>query len=146
MSSFTSRALSLVALLATFQAGCARSTSATPEEPAPKPDAQVTADEIARGPNATIEQVLMGRFPGVLVSRTTDGGISVRIRGTTSFLGSNEPLYVLDGVPMPAGVNGVLSGLSPYDIETIEVLKDAVSMTMYGIRGANGVIVITTKR
>ncbi len=146
MSSLASRALPFVALLAAIPTGCAHSGGSTPEPTPPAPSSAVTAEEIARGPNATIEQVLMGRFPGVLVSRTGDGGMSVRIRGSSSFLGSNEPLYVIDGVPMQAGVNGLLSGLSPYDVETIEVLKDAVSTTMYGMRGANGVIVITTKR
>ena len=88
----------------------------------------------------------MSRFPGVVVTRTPDGGLAVRIRGTTSIHGSNEPLYVIDGVPIRPGPGGALAGINPYDIESIEVLKDPASTTMYGVRGANGVIVITTKR
>ncbi len=87
----------------------------------------------------------MSRFPGVVVERTADG-ISIRIRGTTSIHGSNEPLYVIDGIPIFPGPGGALAGINPYDIETIEVLKDAAATTMYGMRGANGVIVINMKK
>lgn len=86
------------------------------------------------------------RFSGVDVTTTADGSISVRIRGAASFVGSNEPLYVVDGIPLAATVGGALRGLSPYDVESIQVLKDPASLTMYGSRGSNGVIVITTKR
>jgi len=88
----------------------------------------------------------MGRFPGVDVRRTADGGIAVRIRGATSIRGSNEPLYVVDGIPIQPGPNGSLTGINPHDIATIQVLKDPAETAMYGMRGANGVIVITTKR
>ena len=93
-----------------------------------------------------IEQVLMDRFPGVMVARTPDGGISVRIRGVSSFFGSNEPLYVIDGVPMQSGSDRILTGINPHDIASIEVVKDPVGTAIYGVRGANGVIVIKTKR
>lgn len=105
----------------------------------------VTSEEIRRAPRESIEELLEGRVSGVSVFRTADG-IAVRIRGFTSNLASNEPLYVLDGIPIHVGPGGVLNGLSPYDIESIKVLKDPVDTAMYGIRGANGVIVITTKR
>ena len=88
----------------------------------------------------------MDRFPGVQVTRTSDGGISVRIRGFTSLHGSNEPLYVIDGVPLEAVPGGALKGINPHDIESIQVLKDPSETTVYGVRGANGVIVIRTKR
>jgi TonB-dependent SusC/RagA subfamily outer membrane receptor len=87
----------------------------------------------------------MGRFPGVTVMRTSDGGIAVRIRGTTSFMSGNEPLYVLDGIPIQAGPGGSLTGINPHDIASIEVLKNPAETAMYGMRGANGVIVIKTK-
>lgn len=87
----------------------------------------------------------MSRFPGVSITRAPDGSLAVRIRGTTSLYGSNEPLYVIDGVPVRPGPGGSLSGINPYDIESIEVLKDATATAMYGVRGANGVIVIKTK-
>ncbi len=105
----------------------------------------VTADEIRRRSGESIEQILEGRVSGVSVFRTADG-ISVRIHGFTSFMGNNEPLYVLDGIPIAAGPGGALRGISPYDIESIVVLKNPVDTALYGVRGANGVIVITTIR
>src|SRR5207237_9568194 len=101
---------------------------------------------IDRHPGQPIEQVLMGRFPGVTVPRAPDGAVSVRIRGTTSIRGSNEPLYVIDGVEIEPGPGGSLTGINPHDIATIEVVKDPAGEAMYGVRGANGVIVIDTKR
>ncbi len=145
---FSLRAL----LLAGFLSGCAHAGGTgqgdvedAPEQSRP-PRRTVTAEDIERAPGRPIEELLMIRFPGVVVTRTPDGSIAVRIRGTTSIRGSNEPLYVIDGVPMPPGPGGGLTGINPYDIESIEVLKDPASTTMYGVRGANGVVVITTKR
>jgi TonB-dependent SusC/RagA subfamily outer membrane receptor len=106
----------------------------------------VTAEDLDRQPGQPIEQVLMGRFPGVTVTRAPDGGISVRIRGTTSIRGNNEPLYVIDGVAIQPGPGGSLSGINPHDIASIEVLKDPAETAVYGLRGANGVIIIRTKR
>ena len=74
-----------------------------------------------------------------------DGALSVRIRGTNSMQSSNEPLYIVDGTPVQPGPNGGLSGIAPNDIASIQVLKDAAATTMYGVRGANGVIIIKTK-
>jgi TonB-dependent SusC/RagA subfamily outer membrane receptor len=91
------------------------------------------------------EELLAGRFPGVEVYRV-QGGIGVRIRGGTSVNGSNEPLYVVDGMTIEPGPGGALVGINPADIEKIEVLKDAGSTAQWGVRGANGVIVIKTKR
>ena len=88
----------------------------------------------------------MGRFPGVTVTRAPDGSVSVRIRGTTSINGSNEPLYVIDGVEIQPGSGGSLVGINPNDIATIEVVKDPAGEALYGVRGANGIIVIKTKR
>jgi TonB-dependent SusC/RagA subfamily outer membrane receptor len=93
-----------------------------------------------------VAELLEGRFPGVDVIRTSDGGFSVRIRGRGSFLGDGEPLYVIDGlaVEVPAGYG--MTWLNPADISRIDVLKDGASTALYGSRGGNGVIVITTKR
>ena len=110
------------------------------------PHSVVTAEDIERVAVRPIEQVLMDRFPGVMVARTPDGGISVRIRGVSSFFGSNEPLYVIDGVPMQSGSDRILTGINPHDIASIEVVKDPVGTAIYGVRVANGVIVIKTKR
>lgn len=140
----SSRALLLIGLLA----GCAHATS-TGEgdvEDAPEPSGKIiTADDIERAPGKPIEEILAQRFPGVHVERARDGGIVVRIRGRTSIRGRNEPLYVIDGIPIEPGPGGSLFGINPYDIESIEVLTDAATTTMYGVRGANGVIVIKTK-
>src|SRR5438105_4490694 len=84
--------------------------------------------------------------PGVMVIRAADGSVSVRIRGTTSIRGSNEPLYVIDGVEIQPGPGGSLTGINPHDIATIEVVKDPAGEAMYGVRGANGVIIVKTKR
>jgi TonB-dependent SusC/RagA subfamily outer membrane receptor len=88
---------------------------------------------------------MTAKFPGVWISRTADGALSIRIRGATSVQGSNEPLYIIDGTPIQPGPNGGLTGISPQDIASIQVLKDAAATTMYGVRGANGVIIIKTK-
>ena len=88
----------------------------------------------------------MGRFPGVLVERTAEGGVAVRIRGPGSFYGGTEPLYVLDDIPIQPGPNGSLSWLNPHDIASIQVLKNPTDTAIYGMRGANGVIVIKTRR
>jgi iron complex outermembrane receptor protein len=88
----------------------------------------------------------MGRFPGVEVTRTPDGGFAVRIRGGSSIRSGNTPLYVLDGVVIDPGPNGHLTGVNPNDIESIEVLKEPAETALYGLRGSNGVIIIKTKR
>jgi TonB-dependent starch-binding outer membrane protein SusC len=127
-----------------FIAGC-KSAQRGNDAPA-APGADITSDDIERAPGQSIEEILKGRVAGVTVTRAADGGIAVRIRGETSIYGSNEPLYVLDGVPITAGPGGSLTGISPYDIESIRVLKDPSDTALYGMRGANGVIEIKTKR
>jgi len=104
----------------------------------------VTGDEIRK--DQPIEEALSGRFAGVEVNRTPDGGIAVRIRGGSSIMGSNDPLYVIDGVEIAPGPGGALAGINPYDIESIQVLKDAASTALYGSRGSNGVILIKMKK
>jgi TonB-dependent SusC/RagA subfamily outer membrane receptor len=80
------------------------------------------------------------------VTNAEGGGIHIRIRGgNSSFSGSDEPLYVVDDVPLSPGSGGILF-LNPYDIQKIEVLKNPADVGIYGVRGGNGVIKITTKR
>ena len=94
-----------------------------------------------------IEMVLRVTAPGLSVTRTPNGGIAVQIlQGPTSFYSSNAPLYLLDDEPFQPGAGGVLTGLNPHDIESIKLLKDPAETGIYGMRGANGVIVIKTKR
>lgn len=106
----------------------------------------VTAEDIERNPGTPIEQIIESKIPGIMVTRTGNGGIAIRIRGTSSFYSSNDPLFVIDGTPIDAGPGGSLAGVNPYDIESIRVLKDPADIGIYGVRGSNGVIVITTKR
>jgi len=147
MTSFSMRALLPVSFLIGLGSGCHHRN--TPAAPAPasasSPNSTVTAEDIAKAPGQSVEQVLMGRFPGVEVIRT-DGGFAVRIRGGSSIRSGNTPLYVLDGVAIDPGPNGYLTGVNPNDIESIEVLKEPAETALYGLRGANGVIVIKTKR
>lgn len=94
---------------------------------------------------SNIAGALQGQAPGVQViqrSGQPGEGVSIKIRGTNSIQAGNDPLYVVDGLPL----DGLTAQLNPSDIETIEVLKDASSTAIYGSRGANGVIMITTKK
>ena len=152
MTSPRLRSILGLSLLAVLTAGCAhgRGTdqgerrNASPRDPS-SDGSKVSENDIQRT-NESIEMMLMGRVSGAWITRTPDGGIAVRIRGATSIQGSNEPLYVIDGIPIQPGPDGSLVGINPYDIASIEVLKDAANVSMYGVRGSNGVIVISTKR
>ena len=110
-------------------------------------------------PVISVTQMMEANLPGVSMSSasgTPGSNTSIRIRGIGSISGSNEPLYVLDGVPVQSGnmspndMNtgglGILNTLNPADIENITILKDAASSSLYGARGANGVVLITTKK
>jgi TonB-dependent SusC/RagA subfamily outer membrane receptor len=88
---------------------------------------------------------LAGRISGVTVTPAPGGGIVVRIGGPRSFYSSEDPLFIVDGVPIEAGPNGTLSWLNPHDVESITVLKDPSTTAIYGVRGANGVVIIKTK-
>jgi len=106
--------------------------------------AQVKPADITSYPANNVLNALQGRASGVLVQQNNGapgGSISVRIRGTNSILGGNEPLYVIDGFPY----SGNPTFLQNADIESVEILKDASSIAIYGSRGANGVVIITTK-
>ena len=137
-------------LLAALLAGCAQGGQRTTETPAPARQegaAQgATSAEIQQSPNQPIEQQLMARSPGVVIGHNSSGELTVRIRGGSPTLeGNTAPLYIVDGVPFQPSTSGGLSGINPNDISSIRVLKDAADITMYGVRGANGVIVIKTK-
>ncbi|WP_083750186.1 SusC/RagA family TonB-linked outer membrane protein [Rhodohalobacter halophilus] len=119
----------------------------------------INSEEIANQPVASLDAALQGRSSGVFVSSpsgTPGAGMTMNIRGQTSLSASSEPLYVIDGVPIISeDLSGLFSGgqatnsladLNPNDIESIEILKDASATAIYGSRGANGVVLITTKR
>jgi len=145
MTSYPWRVLPAAVLVATI-AACAHGQREAAQTPDPSPLSTVTSEDIARQPGMSLEQLLAGRIAGVRVTRAPGGGIAVQIRGPTSLSLSNAPLYVVDGVPIKPGPNGTLSWINPYDIASIEVVKDPAGTAMYGVRGANGVIIITTKR
>ncbi len=101
----------------------------------------------ARRTTATsMADMLEGRVPGLEVRRLGGNRISLRIRGERSFLASGEPLLVVDGTPVDGVAGGTLADMDPRDVKRIEVLRDAGSLTAYGSRGANGVLLITTNR
>lgn len=122
--------------------------------------ASVKGSEMENQPVASADALLQGRAAGVQVVQNTGapgGGVTVRVRGTTSLNAGNGPLYVVDGVPISGdtpsavgnfGGDGInpLAAISPNDIESVEILKDAAASSIYGARGANGVVLITTKR
>jgi TonB-linked SusC/RagA family outer membrane protein len=121
--------------------------------------ASVSSKDIANIPAAGSDQLLQGRASGVLVNTNSGapgGGVSVRIRGTSSINASSEPLYVVDGIPIQSsnlsgfsiggGVTSPIADINPADIESMEVLKDASATAIYGARAANGVVLITTKK
>ena len=105
----------------------------------------MSAEELKTIKVKRVEELLAGRFPGVHVLRAPGGGFLVRIRGAGA-PGYAEPLYVVDGMPVEVTPGRGLDWLNPDDIARIDVLKNPAETSMYGGRGANGVIVITTKR
>ena len=120
---------------------------------------KVTSETISRLPVTGVDQALQGQAPGVQVtsaSGTPGASVSIRVRGPSSISAGNQPLYVVDGIPINTGsysqigVGGqqtnALADLNPADIESIDVLKDAAAASIYGSRASNGVVIITTKR
>ena len=122
----------------------------------------IKASELTQGANVNVQQLLQGRASGVQISQKSGepgSAMSVQIRGVTSITAGNDPLYVIDGMPVndgaPAAGTGSffanatprnpLNSLNPSDIASIEILKDASATAIYGSRGANGVVLITTK-
>lgn len=107
----------------------------------------IEGDDIEGRALARVEDMLRGQVAGVQV-RQEGGNLVIRIRGAESIRtdGNADPLFVIDGVPIPLGTGGALQGINPQDIESIRVLKNASDTAMYGSRGANGVILITTFR
>lgn len=106
----------------------------------------VNAGDINQVPMSSIDQILQGRVPGMTVAASSGQpgqGASVVIRGVGSISGSSSPLYIMDGIPIESGY---FQTINPADIENINVLKDASAKALYGSRGSNGVIVITTKQ
>jgi TonB-linked SusC/RagA family outer membrane protein len=106
--------------------------------------ASVSADEWANRPIISAQQALQGKAAGVQITQPSGkpgGGVTIRVRGATSLNAGNDPLYVVDGI-----LTNNINNVSPSDIESMQILKDASSAAIYGSRAANGVVLITTKR
>ncbi len=103
----------------------------------------VEVDEISNTPVAGVDQMIQGHMAGVNVvaDNNPGGGVAVRVRGFST-IRNNDPLYIVDGIPVESGINLV----NPSDIESLQILKDASSASIYGSRAANGVVIITTKK
>jgi len=142
--------------------GCARAGWQPPQQPAPDsvdigygklPAGDVTGAVVSVVPDSqdthvgTIVELLQGRVPGLQVIHLPSGQIQLRLRGTNSLTGNNEPLLVIDDQLVSGNdLTGALLAIAPTDVERIDVLKDAGSTAIFGVRGANGVIMIRTKR
>ena len=119
--------------------------------------AQIDGAAIENLPVSSVEQAMQGRSAGVFVQSVSGkpgGRINIRVRGSSSISAGNQPLYVVDGVPITSGTfsspgsgsQNFLADLNPNDVESIEILKDASAAAIYGSRAANGVVLITTKQ
>lgn len=141
MSVFLRLVAPSLVIIVGLSAGCAPA----PARREPVAQSTVTSEHL-QNTNESIESVLQKQVPGLVVTRTSSGGISLQVRGGSSFRGSDgPPLYVLNGLPFQPGPDGSLTDINPFDIESIKVLKGAEA-GIYGIQGSNGVIVITTKK
>ncbi len=158
----------LTCVLVGSMTGCARPAASTQAEPEPEPQteaadasiqaepdsvpepattaADLTAREVEKRRNERIANLLETRTPGVRVTVHADGSLSIRVRGASSFVSGTAPLIVVDGTPVRFAAGGRIRGLNPHDIQSIEVLKDPTDTALYGVRGANGVVIITTLR
>jgi TonB-dependent starch-binding outer membrane protein SusC len=132
--------------LALLLGACSHKQSGAARETRPQPAGTViTAEDIQRSPGMSLEQLLLARVPGLTLTRGANGRPILHLRGETTFMGEEEPLVVVDGIPLGPNPAGNLAAIDPHDIETVQVLRDAAATSVYGIRGANGVIIIRTK-
>ncbi|PYP79287.1 MAG: hypothetical protein DMD35_08790 [Gemmatimonadetes bacterium] len=107
--------------------------------------ASASGEKMRSNSPRTVADMLVGRFPGVEVRQLSNGSASIRIRGSRSFRSNEEPLIVVDGIPQHNGAQALMD-MNPRDVESIEVLKDAAASAVFGSRGSNGVILISTRR
>jgi len=125
---------------------CSHRTAVERSSPDPRPPGTVlTADDIRQSPGQSLEQLLLTRVPGLALERAADGHTKLVLRGKTTILGDDEMLFVVNDIPLGPAVSGNLAAVDIHDIETVQVLREAVATAAYGVRGANGVIVIRTK-
>jgi TonB-dependent SusC/RagA subfamily outer membrane receptor len=143
MVSTTRAVLPVVIVLAACAHGRAGTTQS---QSSPPPGTVLTADDIRRSPGQSLEQLLLARVPGLTLTRAPDGHAVLHLRGTTTLLGEDEPLFVVNDIPLSPSAGGNLAAIDLHDIEFVQVLRDAAASAAYGVRGANGVILIRTKQ
>ena len=106
----------------------------------------ITSDEIHETDNLDINELISRRVPGITITQGPGGQIVALIRGKKTFTGDDRPLYVVDGIPVEPNRDGSLPGVILSEIEEIKVYKDSAQTARWGMRGANGVIAVTTKK
>lgn len=135
------------ALLVFVISGCG-SSSTTHQSNRDRDPNTVQAEDVEGGDLKRVEDMLRGQIAGVTV-RQGPSGLIIRIRGASesNLVGTpSDPLFVIDGLPIQLGANGALEGINPRDIASIRILKNVSETALYGARGANGVVLITTFR
>jgi TonB-dependent SusC/RagA subfamily outer membrane receptor len=143
MTNLTRALLPLVSL---FVACSPRTRQIAPAHKSTPPGTVLTADDIRSSPGQSLEQLLLARVPGLSLTQAPDGHAVLHLRGSTTFLGEDEPLFVINDIALGPSARGNLAAIDPHDIETVQVLRDAAATAAYGARGANGVIIIRTKQ
>lgn len=144
-------------MVVAMSSGCHAGSAPEPIEPAASGDpaeaveagavSDLASEEESGGHFTDMVDMLKGRVSGLQVSESPSGEIVLQIRGTSSFMADEQPLVVVDGVSIPPyAVTSTLRTMDPRDVRSIRVLKDVGSTSAYGVRGANGVIVITLRR
>ena len=124
--------------------GHRRTATTEPQSSAP-PGTVLTEEDIRRSPGQSLEQLLLARVPGLAVERAADGHSKLVLRGKNTIVGDDEVLFVVNDIALGPALTSNLAAIDIHDIASVQVLRDAVATAAYGVRGANGVIVIRTK-
>lgn len=137
----------LATLLLLVASACAGRQRSSSDDGTPRAASAPSSSSVSVGPanGRSTAELFQGRFPGVQVFQDPSGGIRVRIRGSGTINASSDPLYIVDGHEMQNNPDGLLF-INPADIMKIEVLRDVGSTSLYGVRGANGVVLITLRK
>lgn len=139
--------LSLLSLASTLVAACTPHSLRQPSPATSVITSTTTIDSSAIDTQADrpLAEIIVSHVPGARIVRAADGNLSLSLRGEGSFYSDGQPLVVIDGLEVDPSASGGLTMVNPHDIATVKVLKDPASLSLYGVRGSNGVIIITTK-
>src|SRR3989441_12608636 len=127
-------------------AGCAHHNRTSAATPASSSANTITAEDIDHAPGLSLEQLLVTRIPGLSLSRAADGHLVIHIRGTSTLLGDEEPLFVVNGLALETPIGGDVGSLKPHDIQSISALADSASPALYSGRGGKSGTLIKTKK